>query len=96
MTLIQPINVLAGISEAKAAAAAGDYDAAYIEFKPLAEQGDAFSQYMLGLMHMHSKGVKKNSLPVVQWFGKSADQGFADSLFNLGVMYTQAVGVAKD
>jgi uncharacterized protein len=96
VTILQPINVLAGINEARAAAAAGDYDTAYIEFKPLAERGDAFSQYMLALMHMHGKGTQQNSLLALQWFGKSADQGFADSLFNLGVMYTQAVGVSKD
>lgn len=91
-----PVNAIAGMNEAKAAANAGDYDAAYIEFKPLAEQGDPYAQYMLGLMHMHGKGAQRNSPLALMWLGKSADQGFADSLFNLGVMYTQAVGVAKD
>jgi TPR repeat protein len=91
-----PINAIAGMNEAKAAADAGDYDAAYVEFKPLAEQGDPFAQYMLALMHMHGKGTERNSRMALQWFEKSAAQGFADSLFNLGVMYTQAVGVSKD
>jgi len=91
-----PINANAGMNEAKAAANAGDYEAAYIEFKPLAEQGDPFAQYMLGLMHMHGKGAEHNSRLALMWLGKSADQGFADSLFNLDVMYTQAVGVAKE
>jgi TPR repeat protein len=91
-----PVTAIAGMNEARAAANAGDYDTAYIEFKPLAEQGDPYAQYMLGLMHMHGKGAAHNSRLALMWFGKSADQGFADSLFNLGVMYTQAVGVAKD
>jgi TPR repeat protein len=91
-----PINAVAGMNEAKAAAQSSDYDAAYVEFKPLAEQGDPFAQYMLALMHMHGKGTQQNPRLALVWFERSAAQGFADSLFNLGVIYTQAIGVSKD
>jgi TPR repeat protein len=67
--ILLPIYATAGMAQAKAAAAAGDYDAAFIEFKPLAEQGDPFAQYMLGLMHMHGKGTAQNSRLAVQWLG---------------------------
>ena len=45
--------VYAGFEEGLAAYKQGDYETAFQEFKPLAEQGDALSQNILGEMYGH-------------------------------------------
>ena len=38
----------------------GDYEAAFSQFKPLADQGQAQSQYNIGIMYQHGRGVEKD------------------------------------
>ncbi|MEO0810898.1 MAG: sel1 repeat family protein, partial [Pseudomonadota bacterium] len=53
--------VLAQDIEAGVAAyAAGDYQAALAELRPLAEQGDADVQYVLGVMYYTGQGVAQD------------------------------------
>lgn len=66
-----------------------DFVIAYEHFKPLAEQGDAIAQYMLGYMHTFGEGVPRDHLQGTggeggKWFWKAACQGDVDAIFMLG------------
>ena len=60
---------------------------------PLAEQGDANAQALLGRMYEEGLGVKQDDVKAMKWFRKAAEQGFAPAQFNLGVMYYNGRGV---
>ena len=75
---------------------AGDYTTAIKEWKPLAEQGDAYAQYNLGGMYRNGNGVLKNYSEAVKWFRLSAEQGNAYAQYNLGLMDHIGKGVLQD
>ena len=52
----------------------GDYETAFREWLPYAEQGDAFAQYSLGIMYKEGTGVPQNDTEAVKWFRKAAEQ----------------------
>ena len=74
----------------------GDLAAALREWRPLAEQGDAEAQYMLGLMYNDGMGVPKDDAEAANWYRKAAEQGDAGAQYNLGMMYAHGEGVSKD
>ncbi len=86
----------AGFKEGVAAYKKGDYAAAFKEFRPLAEQGNASAQYNLGVMYANGLGVPKDDREAVKWFRKSTEQGYARAQYNLGVMYDEGRGVPQD
>ena len=74
----------------------GDYQTAFKEFHPLAEQGDAIAQNNLGVMYANGQGVPQDYKLAVQWYWKAAEQGLARAQFNLGVMYDRGEGLPQD
>ncbi len=78
------------------AAQRGDYDIALGEWRPLAERGDAYSQYNLGVMYDHGVGVPQDYAEAMKWYRLAAGQGNADARSNLGVMYAVGKGVPRD
>ena len=75
-----------GYQRGMAAYERGDYVAALKEFRPLAEQGNADAQLMLGRMYHESKGVSQDYIEVVKWYRKAADQEQASAQYRLGWM----------
>ena len=75
---------------------AGDYTTALQEWKPLAEQGHATSQYNLGVIYDKGKGVSQNHSEAYKWYRKAAEQGDANAQLNLGSMYRKGEGVLQD
>jgi len=71
----------------------GDYVTAYQEFRPLAEQGDAKTQFNLGIMYANGVGVTENDIEAVNWYHKAAEQGYADAQASLGFMFDNGEGV---
>uniref|UniRef100_A0A914WE36 Protein kinase domain-containing protein n=1 Tax=Plectus sambesii TaxID=2011161 RepID=A0A914WE36_9BILA len=65
------------------------------EYRKAAEQGDAESQYQLGLMYREGKGVLQSDGEAAKWFKKAAEQGNADAQFSLGRMYQNGRGVPQ-
>jgi len=86
----------AGIDEAGAAYEAGDYATALIKFRPLAEQGMAEAQEVLGFMYAEGKGGPQDYAEAAKWYRKAAEQGVADSQTFLGFMYAIGNGVPQD
>ncbi len=66
----------------------GDYATALEELRPLAEQGDAVAQTLLGSMYMNGEGVARDWAEAAKWFHLAAEQGQDVAQFSLGVMYT--------
>ena len=74
----------------------GDYATALKLYRPLADQGYAEAQFMLGLMYHGGQGVPQDYAQAVSWFRKAADQGYAYAQYGLGVMYYYGQGVPQD
>jgi TPR repeat protein len=74
----------------------GDYLAAYEEWLPLAELGDAEAQYNLGVMYDEGAGMGQDLAKAADWYRKAADQGFVDAQINLGMMYYHGQGFTRD
>ncbi len=53
----------------------GDYDTAFKEFQPLAEQGEMVAQWSLGVMYERGRGVPKDSVQAYRWYTLAASQG---------------------
>ena len=86
----------AGFREGLEAYARLDYDKAMAEWLPLAEEGDAKSQYQVAVLYLRGEGVLRDEAEAAKWFRRAADRGDADAQFNLGHMYAQGAGVKKD
>src|SRR4029450_1264864 len=55
----------------------GDYVPAIRLFRPLAEQGNAKAQNVLGVMYRRGQGVARNSVRAFVWFSRAAARGDA-------------------
>ena len=86
----------AGLDEGRAAWQRGDYATAIREFRPLAEQGNAVAQGILGAAYWEGQGVAKDQAEAIKWYRKAADQGLASAQYHLGVLYADGISVAKD
>jgi hypothetical protein len=91
------VSVAAGPFEDGAAALKhGDYATALRLFRPLANQGDAHTQVMLGIIYDHALGVPQNYAAAMRWYRKAADQGDAHAQSALGRLYRNGEGVPRD
>lgn len=52
-----------------------DYDTAFPVFQRLANEGDAASQYALGIMYRDGQGTRRSLSTAADWFLKAAQQG---------------------
>jgi TPR repeat protein len=90
-------GALAGpFEDGRAAYDRGDYETALRLFRPLADQGVAAAQTMLGVMYGDGRGVQQSHAEAGRWFRLAAAQGNADAQNNLGSMYELGSGVERD
>eukprot|EP00232_Nephroselmis_pyriformis_P003606 CAMPEP_0182909502 /NCGR_PEP_ID=MMETSP0034_2-20130328/35782_1 /TAXON_ID=156128 /ORGANISM="Nephroselmis pyriformis, Strain CCMP717" /LENGTH=962 /DNA_ID=CAMNT_0025045759 /DNA_START=420 /DNA_END=3305 /DNA_ORIENTATION=- len=61
-----------------------------------AEQGDASSQFNLGVCYEKGQGVEKDLSQASNWYLKAAEQGVPSAQFNLGVFYEKGQGLPQD
>jgi TPR repeat protein len=81
---------------AHAAYQQGRYTTALQLARPLAEQGDARAQTILGLMYAKGEGVPQNHGEAVKWYRLAADQHDAQAQYQLAFLYAIGDGVAQD
>jgi TPR repeat protein len=79
-----------------AASERGDYVAAMALWRPLAEEGDAKSQYRVAVLYDLGRGVVSDQQAAVLWYRRAAHQGHANAQHNLGSMYELGEGVEPD
>jgi TPR repeat protein len=70
-----------------------EYDTALAIWQPLAEAGDAESQYGLGMMYGNGFGVAMDDALAIKWYGMAAEQGHGGASCNLAVMHQNGWGV---
>jgi len=75
---------------------AGDYATAFINWRLLAQKGDAKSQASLGFLYYSGKGVRRDDKEALMWFRRAADAGQPTAQFFLGLHYYYARGVVRD
>jgi TPR repeat protein len=75
---------------------AGDYAAAFSNWWPLAERGDAKSQASLGFLYYSGKGVGRDDGKSLYWFSRAAEAGQPTAQFFLGLHYYYGRGVPRD
>ena len=65
--------------------------------RPLAEQGQARAQNLLGTCYRSGiGGVSRDYAEALKWFRKAAEQGYGDGLANMGYMYAGGYGVPQN
>jgi len=74
----------------------GDYATTLENWRPLAEKGEAATQYNLGLMHEKGQGVVQDYAKAVKWYRLAAEQGYPAAQNSLGLMYALGQGVLQD
>ena len=71
----------------------GDYQTTFKFLLPLAEQGNAEAQLMLGVMYARGIGVKQDDFEAVKWYRQAAEQGYGGAQVMLGFSYLSGKGV---
>lgn len=74
----------------------GDFIAAHKLSKPLAEQGNKRSQFLLGALYAEGRGVPQDYVEASKWLRRAADQGDSYAQFHLGTMYDEGKGLSQD
>lgn len=74
------------LEDGHAAYLRGDIDTALSLWTPLAEQGNAEAQYMLGLIYFNGRYVQKDDDVAEQWLALAAAQGNTNAEMLLGVL----------
>lgn len=73
-----------------------DYTNAMKQWRPLAENGNARAQFLMGLLYYDGHGVPQDYAEALKWFEQSADRSYARAQRNLGEMYATGQGVKRD
>lgn len=81
------LSTAADLETAKRAYQTKDFSTAFKEATPLADQGNAEAQFLLGKMYLKGDGVLADHEQAIKWFKASAVQGNAEAQFFLGSMY---------
>lgn len=74
----------------------GEYRQAYAILEPLARDGDAGAQKMLGIMYDYGQGVDKDPKQALDWYIKAANQGQTAVQYQVGSKYFRGDGTAQD
>jgi hypothetical protein len=74
----------------------GDYATVLRLASPLAAEGDARAQFLLGLLYSRGRAVSRDNGEAMNWFRRAADQGYALAQLQLGVMFSEGQGVPQD
>jgi len=85
--LCASLSAATDLTSAKHAYEQKDYATAFKELTPLAEQGNADAQFLLGKMYWMGQGVLKDGAQAMKWLKASATQGNADAQFYVGSYY---------
>ena len=95
--LLVASSVLAqsGFDKGASAYKRGDFESALAAFRPLAENGDAKAQSILGLMYSYGEGVPVDRREAARWYRRAAEQNSSVAQYNLGMLYLEGKGVSQ-
>ena len=84
------------LSDANRVYEEGDYEKAAKLYSPLAKDGNAEAQYILGMMYRAGRGVPHDYNEARKWYLLASEQGHPIAQFYLGWIYAKGKGVPKD
>jgi len=87
---------VAGTEEGVAAFEAGNYEKAFEELKPAAEEGNARAQGYIGEIYLGVPSTEKNYAKAKKWLTKSVDNGYSSAANSLGLIYENGLSVGKN
>ena len=96
LILVWTVPVGADYQAGEDAYLADDYETALQEWAPLAAQGNADAQNMMGYMYRFGQGVPQDFELARQWYRRAADNGNEQAQNNLGALYRYGLGVKQD
>ena len=99
LTILSAIGAapsFADFAEGLAAYDAGDYEAAFEAWQPLAEAGDVEAQLATAGLYADGLGVPQSSEEALRYYRLAAEQGDPIGQLNLGDLYARGEGVARD
>jgi len=70
-----------------------DYKTAIEIWRPIAEQGNAEAQTLLGAMYWRGEGVPRDHAEAAKLYLRAADQGYARAQNDIGFMYGFGEGI---
>jgi TPR repeat protein len=73
-----------------------DHARAIEVLRPLADQGDAVAQEILGKIHLMGEGTMRNNIVAFKRFLQAAERGRVAAQLELGRMYRDGVGIPAD
>jgi hypothetical protein len=73
-----------------------DHARAIEVLRPLADQGDAVAQEVLGKLHLSGEGTTRDNIVAFKLFLQAAERGRAEAQLELGRMYRDGVGISAD
>jgi len=89
-------NAHADFAAGVAAFQNGDYEAAYREWRPLAEQGDTAAQHNLGTLYNNGLGLDVDMAKAANWYRRAAQGGNANAQTKMGIFLARGWGLAQD
>lgn len=87
---------LADFAGGKTAYDRKDWPRAIMLLRPLAEQGDARAQVLLGNMYVQGYGVRRDSTQAYGLYRRAAIAGNAEAMVVTGAMLQQGIGTTAD
>src|SRR3981081_3424607 len=86
-------SAIAGpMEDGQAAYDRGDFPAAQLLWRPLAEQGIARAQNNLGVLYENGKGLPQDLNEALKWYRLAAEQNYGGAENNLGLIYAPGRG----
>ena len=96
LLLASSVLAQSGFDKGASAYKRGDFETALAVFRPLAENGDAKTQSILGLMYSYGEGVPVDHRESARWYRRAAEQGSSVAQYNLGMFYLEGQGVSQN
>ena len=94
LTMTSPVR--GDFMQALSAYDAGDYGAAFSEWRRLAEQDDTEAQVALAGLYEAGLGTRQDFAAAARWYQRAAEQGRTIAALNLGDMYAAGRGVERN
>src|SRR5262245_40303913 len=73
----------------------GDDATALRQWTPVAQDGDADAQYLVGLIYDTGRSAPADHVAAAKWYALAAEQGHAAAQNNLGLLYYSGRGVRR-
>lgn len=89
----EPVNAL---PDALIRYAKLEYTQAHRLLAPLADEGDAVAQEVLGFLYSRGEGIPRDDAVALHWFTLAAEAGRTEAQFELGQIYRDGIGAAAD